>query len=128
MEDLVTELLDTFREQKNFYVDGKMLSMYLYTSGEKFELNGVKYDKFNENKQYNSLEGSIYKVERIGRPYEGYLKVKYVKNGEPHIFKTLLKVDKIIKYKSIAINIFVLLVGILLYLIYEKRLIDLKGN
>jgi hypothetical protein len=119
MEDIKNELNEVFEANNTLYIDGTMLSIYLYESLEAFELNGVRHKYLDSSIPYKDFKGNTYKVERVQA--EDYLKIT-LDNSQP-IFKlrSLIAVDRIMLLKKILVNLVTIMVGILVFILYGKK-------
>lgn len=117
--EIKSELNEIFEANDTLYIDGTMLSIYLYDSMETFEKNGQRYDYFEGDNQYNKFKKNTYKVERITG--EGYWKITQDSSHPITKVNALVKMDKVMMWRKIFSNIITLIIGLTLWGLYENK-------
>lgn len=119
MVDIKSELDEVFESKDTLYIDGTMLSIYLYHSMKTFEINGVRHNYFEKDNQYDAIKKKVYRVEIVEG--ESYLKIQ--ENSSKPILKlnSILEMDKVMMWRKIITNVITIMIGIVLLFLYERK-------
>lgn len=117
--DIKNELNEVFEANDTLYIDGTMLSIYLYDSMETFEINEQRYDYFEGDNQYNAIKKNIYKVERVAG--EGYLKIQEDYSHPIIKLNAIINMDRVLMWRKLLTNAVIIIFGVILWLFYERK-------
>lgn len=115
------ELANILNKKDTVYLDGKMTALYLTSSFETFMIDGIKYPYLQGKEQYRSIENKTFKIQVIGTSKDRYLQLREDYSKPIYQPKTISRMNKALYNTKLGVNIFTILLGIIMFLWYERK-------